>query len=106
MNKLSNTLESKLAALAKAMVDQSKARVIIKAQKESTGYWYGGGNMTSGVDGKLYVTGRYRNYGDSRSGVGAGERGLELAIFLSADKGQSWEKVISFSKQNLRNFRS
>ncbi|MEX0321680.1 MAG: exo-alpha-sialidase [Puniceicoccaceae bacterium] len=101
MKTLDNTLEQKLSALAKRLVDSSKARVIVKAQKDASGYWYGGGNMITGSDGNLYLTGRYRNYGDSRTGVGAGERGLELAIFSSPDKGQSWEKVVSFSKQDL-----
>jgi hypothetical protein len=45
--------------------------------------------------------GRYRNYGDSRTGIGIGERGLELAVFRSADRGASFEKVLSFQKPDL-----
>jgi len=47
------------------------------------------------------LVGRYRNFGDSRTGLGAGERGLELALFRSEDNGQSFEKVVSFSKADL-----
>ena len=52
-------------------------------------------------DGSLCVVGRYRNAGDSRTGVAAGERGLELAIFQSTDKGQSWNKAVSWTKAEL-----
>lgn len=88
-------------AFANALVDQKKARVIVPAQEDSTGFWYGGGNMVEDRDGSLYVTGRYRNFGDSRTGTGAGVRGLELAIFKSEDKGDNWSKVKSFSKKDL-----
>lgn len=57
--------------------------------------------MVEAVDGTLFVTGRYRNFGDSRTGLGAGERGLELAIFQSGDGGESWQKAVSFSKPDL-----
>ncbi len=101
MKQLTRSHEQKLVALSKALVDPSRARIIIRPKKDASGYWFGGGNMTVGPDGNLYLTGRYRNFGDSRTGVGAGERGLELAVFSSADKGQSWEKVLSFNKQDL-----
>lgn len=101
MKTLDKTLEEKLLALAKRLVDPSNARIIVKAQKGAPGYWYGGGNMVCDANGNLTLTGRYRNYGDSRTGVGAGERGLELAIFSSSDNGQSWGKLLSFSKQDL-----
>jgi hypothetical protein len=47
------------------------------------------------------LVGRYRNFGDSRTGLGAGERGLELALFRSEDNGKSFEKVVGFSKAEL-----
>lgn len=57
--------------------------------------------MIESIDGDLYVVGRYRNFGDSRTGVGAGERGLELAIFKSEDRGESFAKVASWTKSDL-----
>jgi hypothetical protein len=59
-------------------VDQQKARIAVPPQQKSTGFWFGGGNMVEDADGRFYLVGRYRNFGDSRTGLGAGERGLEL----------------------------
>ncbi len=49
----------------------------------------------------MWLVGRYRNQGDSRTGLGAGERGLELALFRSDDHGQSFQKAFHFSKTDL-----
>ncbi|MBC8353448.1 MAG: exo-alpha-sialidase [Planctomycetes bacterium] len=94
-------LETKLTEFALALIDQQKARIAVPPQRSSTGFWFGGGNMVEDADGQLYLVGRYRNFGDSRTGLGAGERGLELAIFRSDDGGQSWQKQVSFSKLEL-----
>lgn len=101
MSRLSPDLEANLSNFALALVDQQRARVAISAQQNSTGFWFGGGNMVEDANGRLYLVGRYRNFGDSRTGLGAGERGLELAIFRSEDRGQSWQKHVSFSKPEL-----
>ncbi len=53
------------------------------------------------ADGTLYLVGRFRNAGDSRTGIQAGTRGLELAIFRSTDRGQTFKKMLSFSKDRL-----
>lgn len=62
--------------------------------------------MIQDSDGHLLVVGRYRNAGDSRTGVAAGTRGLELAIFRSTtpSNGQNdltFEKVLSWTKAEL-----
>ena len=57
--------------------------------------------MIEGAAGQFYLVGRYRNVGDSRTGLGAGERGLELAIFRSDDRGTSWQEYLRFSKSDL-----
>lgn len=88
-------------ALAHALVDQEKARIIVPAERPEAGYWFGGGNVTPGPDGALYVAGRYRSRGDSRTGLGEGERGKELAVFRSNDGGESFVKILSFSKARL-----
>ena len=94
-------LEERLIALGKALVDQEAARTIVAPNEAASGFWFGGGNMVQGADGDLYVVGRYRNAGDSRLGVAAGTRGLELAIFRSTDRGATFEKVVSLSKADL-----
>ncbi|MDB4786852.1 MAG: hypothetical protein P8M30_19585 [Planctomycetaceae bacterium] len=92
---------AKLTKLAQVLVNQEEARIIVEPQDRASGFWFGGGNMVELSDGSLCVVGRYRNAGDSRTGVAAGERGLELAIFQSIDKGQSWEKAVSWTKTEL-----
>ncbi|MDA0282657.1 MAG: exo-alpha-sialidase [Planctomycetota bacterium] len=101
MSLLTVELEQRLTNLANALVDQQRARTIVPAQQPLTGFWFGGGNTIQDVDGSLHVVGRYRNHGDSRTGVAAGERGLELAVFTSRDGGDVWEKSLSFSKSDL-----
>lgn len=90
-----------LHRLLAALVNQEKARVLIPAQQPSSGFWFGGGNILETSDGTLWLTGRYRNFGDSRTGLGAGQRGLECAIFRSIDRGKTFEKALSFSKADL-----
>ena len=98
---LQKPLEERLVTLGKALVDQDRARVIVPPQDNSTGFWFGGGNIIRAQDGTLFLVGRYRNHGDSRTGVAAGQRGLELAIFESKDNGESFEKIVSLSKADL-----
>ncbi|MCA8998117.1 MAG: hypothetical protein KDA80_14060 [Planctomycetaceae bacterium] len=98
---LSPAQEDRLTRFAQLLVTQQAAKVIVPAQQASTGFWFGGGNMVRHSDGTLDTVGRYRNFGDSRTGVGAGERGLELAIFRSTDNGDTFEKLISWSKRDL-----
>jgi hypothetical protein len=98
---LSLELEARLESLARMLVDQERARVIVPPNDAAPGFWFGGGNMIEAPDGSLYVVGRYRNHGDSRTGVAAGERGLELAVFRSQNRGESFDRILSFSKSDL-----
>lgn len=91
----------KLSKLGKTLVNQERARPIVMPQQNSSGFWFGGGNMIESPEGDLYLVGRYRNFGDSRTGIGAGERGLELAIFRSEDRGDHFEKILSWNKRDL-----
>jgi hypothetical protein len=99
--KLTSEQKEKLANLATALVDQDAARILVEPQDRSTGFWFGGGNVTQDRDGSILIAGRYRNYGDSRTGVGAGERGLELAVFRAPNVNGEFEKILSFSKADL-----
>ena len=91
-----------LIRLGKRLIDQEAARIIVPPLDRRPGFWFGGGNMVEDGDGTLYLVGRYRNAGDSTTGLAQGSRGLELAIFASSDGGQSFRKRLSFSKQDLR----
>ncbi|MCB0110321.1 MAG: hypothetical protein KDE53_30585 [Caldilineaceae bacterium] len=96
----------RLIALGEALINQQAAQVIVPPQADAEGYWFGGGNLVEGPNGDFYLVGRYRHAGDSRLGLGAGERGLELAIFHSADsrsvdRGRRFTKLASFAKGDL-----
>lgn len=96
-----DAVRTRLETVSRALVNQQPARIIVPAMEARSGFWFGGGNLTEDADGNLYLVGRYRNAGDSRLGVAAGTRGLELAIFISRDRGARFEKLISFSKSDL-----
>ena len=91
----------KLTALAAALIDQDAARILVEPLERSTGYWFGGGNVIRDRDGAIMISGRYRVYGDSRTGVHSGERGKEAAIFRAESFDGPFEKVASFSKAEL-----
>jgi hypothetical protein len=101
MKRFSTDLRAALSRFAHALVDQRKARILVPPYEPRDGFWFGAGNVVEGPDGAWYLVGRYRNEGDSRTGLGKGARGLELAIFRSTDTGASFSKVLSFSKQDL-----
>ncbi len=83
MLEIDKTERQKLINLAEALIDQERARILIPALKQESGYWFGGGNMVKDSKGNFYVSGRYRNAGDSRTGTAKGPRGFELTIFKS-----------------------
>lgn len=101
MSRLPESLEQRLMAFAQLLVNQQDARPVVLPNRNALGYWFGGGNLIEDTQGRLWLVGRYRDHGDSRTGLGAGPRGLELAIFRSADRGLSFHKVLSFSKPDL-----
>ncbi|MFW6368687.1 MAG: exo-alpha-sialidase [Spirochaetota bacterium] len=90
-----------IAKLGSLLVDQHRARIIVPPERSGAGHWFGSGNLSVGPDGALYLCGRYRNFGDSRTGLGKGERGKELAVFRSTDGAGTFEKLLSFSKRDL-----
>ena len=98
---LTGQQDKALKNLLAALIDQEAARIIVPPQRSASGFWFGGGNLAQGEDGTIWLGGRYRNYGDSRTGLAAGERGLECCIFRSDDGGQRFEKVCSWTKAEL-----
>ena len=101
--KLSNIHREKLISLLKRMMDQERATVAISPYQQQEGFWFGGGNVVV-EDDCLWLVGRFRNFGDSRTGLKAGLRGLECALFRSDNQGKSWEKVHSWTKTQLSQF--
>lgn len=98
---LSEKQTQALKTLLTALIDQHHARVIVPAYAAQSGYWFGGGSLAQDDDGAIWLSGRYRNYGDSRTGVAAGTRGLECAVFRSTDNGETFTKAQSWSKSDL-----
>lgn len=90
----------RLAELGQALIDGTRSRVLVPAQRASTGFWFGGGNLLHDAEG-FVLCGRYRNFGDSRTGVDSGERGLELAVFRSPDFSSPFTKTQHWSKADL-----
>lgn len=93
--------EQAVLALLNALIDQNRAHVIVPPLEPKSGFWFGGGNLVQDADGSLWLCGRYRNAGDSRTGLEAGTRGLMCALFRSTDDGATFEKVKSFTKSDL-----
>ncbi len=83
------------------LINQHQAHILIPAYHTKLGFWFGGGNIVRDRNGTIWLSGRYRNHGDSRTGLEAGQRGLECAIFRSDDGGQSFTKVHNWSKADL-----
>lgn len=90
-----------LCELGLRLIDQHAAQILIPAMEKKSGYWFGGGNIIQEDGGRILICGRYRNAGDSRTGTGGGERGLEFAIFENEQSGQGFNKVLSYSKSDL-----
>lgn len=90
----------RISKIASLLVDQKKSRVVVSPKKKASGYWFGAGNIIE-VGNDLILCGRYRNAGDSRTGLNLGERGLEWSMFRSSDRGNTWEKIISRDKESL-----
>lgn len=99
--KLSDQQIDALTKLVTSLIDQRKAWVVVPPQEAESGFWFGGGNISQDASGSLWISGRYRNHGDSRTGLRSGARGLECALFKSDDGGKSLEKIRAWSKSDL-----
>ncbi len=87
--------------LLKQLIHQEKAEIIIPAEKPALGFWFGGGKLARDQSGTIWLSGRNRNAGNSRTGLEAGVRGAECAIFRSDDGGIRFAKVQSWTKADL-----
>ncbi len=93
--------EAALVRLWRELIDQERANVAVPPNAAADGFWFGSGNAALDDDGTVWLVGRYRDAGDSRTGLAAGARGLELALFRSADAGRTFTKAASWSKADL-----
>jgi hypothetical protein len=101
MQKLSNQQKTCLHHVLSELINQQQAHVLVPAYQAKSGFWFGGGDIVRDQTGGIWLSGRYRNHGDSRTGLEAGQRGVECAIFRSDDGGQMFTKVHSWSKADL-----
>ena len=102
MEKINALLERKLIRLGTRLIDQKKGRILVEPTEDADGFWFGGGNCARDPrDGSLLLLGRYRDAGDSRTGLTAGTRGRELALFRSDEDGKSFAKIRSWDKSDL-----
>ncbi|MED5282052.1 MAG: hypothetical protein VYA10_11270, partial [Verrucomicrobiota bacterium] len=101
MSRLSSKRLEQLKELGLRLIDQRNARILVHPLGNSSGYWFGGGNLILDHDGTILISGRFRNEGDARTGTGAGARGLECAIFRGSSTYSEFEKALSLSKQDL-----
>ena len=101
MKKLTPPQIKVLIQLLTTLMDQQNSQVIIPPKRSEDGYWFGGGKLVPDQEGTSWLSGRYRNAGDSRTGIEASVRGMECSIFRSGDKGGSFTKVQSWSKVDL-----
>ena len=93
--------DAALFRLWRELVDQDRATVAVPPHAAADGFWFGAGNAVLEDDGTMWLVGRYRDVGDSRTGLEAGARGLELALFRSDDAGHTFRKAASWSKADL-----
>ena len=102
MDKLPAPVARKLIRLGSKLIDQQRGRLLVEPTEDRDGCWFGGGNCVRDPrDNSLLLIGRYRDAGDSRTGLKAGTRGRELAIFRSTDDGRSFAKIRSWDKSDL-----
>ena len=99
--RLAPPVEDRLKALARALVDDAAARIIREPMSNAPGFWFGSGGIARDADGAYYVCGRYRDEGDSRTGVAAGRRGWKLVVTRGADPGAEFEEIWSAEKADL-----
>jgi len=104
MDKLTTQQKERLCHLLKRLIDQDEARIIVRPNRDAFGYWFGGGSIVQDPSGTIWLSGRYRDYGDSRTGLDEGPRGLECAILRSDDGGNRFQKVSSWSKADLSRY--
>lgn len=99
--RLDPRLEQRLAALARALVDDAAATVLVEPTEDAPGFWFGSGGVARHARGAYYLSGRYRDRGDSRTGLAAGRRGWKLVVARSPSPMGPYQEIWSREKQDL-----
>ncbi len=100
-DRLAPELEERLLKFARSLVDDDAAVVLVEPTRNEPGFWFGSGGVARGADGAYYISGRYRDRGDSRTGLAAGRRGWKLAIKRSRNPLGPYEDVWTAEKNDL-----
>jgi hypothetical protein len=98
---LGSEIRGRLVDLGTAIIDQARAKIVVEPYERSTGFWFGGGNLVRDRSGRVLIVGRYRNRGDSRTGLQLGTRGLECVVWESPDGLSDYELVHKWTKADL-----
>ena len=99
--RLPEPIEERLARLARALVDDSAASVVREPAANAPGFWFGSGGIARDAHGTYYICGRYRDAGDSRTGLAAGRRGWKLVVARSSNPLGPFEEIWSAEKPAL-----
>lgn len=97
---LTSEQEHALQRFATALLDQEAAQIVVHPSRSEDGFWFGGGNLVRDGD-AVWLCGRFRNAGDSRTGVEAGARGLSCEVFRAEADTMEFEPAVSWSKEDL-----
>ena len=99
--RLDDRLEERLRTLARALVDDERARVVQMPSQDAPGFWFGSGGIARETDGAYCISGRYRDHGDSRTGLEAGRRGWKLVVARSSSPDGEFQEIWSAEKAGL-----
>ena len=55
---LKNEQVDQLRELGLRLIDQNSAKILIPAQKQEPGFWFGGGNIIQEKNGRILICGR------------------------------------------------
>ena len=99
--RIDESISPRLDALARALVDDAAARVVREPTANAPGFWFGSGGIARDAQGAYYLSGRYRDQGDSRTGLSAGRRGWKLVVARSSAPLGPFEDIWSAEKPAL-----
>ena len=58
MPNLNAQTRERLLDLLHALIDQKRARVLVRPYRDAPGFWFGGGNLVQDTSGTIWMSGR------------------------------------------------